>query len=62
MTILAVIFGITTIICGVEWFTTRAALNASWIYILGKGEKMPTDEEIKELSNMAVRMMLGRKP
>lgn len=56
-TILAVAFGITTVVFGIKWFLTKAAFNTLSKWMLEKSNMIPTDEELDEIGNTVIREM-----
>ena len=47
---MTILFAGTTIICGIGWLVYWAGTNAIVKYMLDKGYKPPSDEEMKECS------------
>lgn len=61
-TILAILFGATTGICGVGWLIARISTKAVILFFLGKGSTPPTEEEMEVCCKEAIRRMFGLKP
>lgn len=61
-TILAVAFGITTVVFGIKWFLLKAAFKTLSTWMLEKNNVFPTDEELDEIGNTVIREMFQSKP
>lgn len=60
-TILAVAFGITTIVFGTKLFLMKSAFNTLARWMLEKSNVFPTDEELDEIGNKVIREMFQSK-
>lgn len=61
-TILAVVFGITTIVFGIKWFLMKAAFGTLSKWMMEKSNMFPTDEDLDEIGNKVIREMFQSKP
>lgn len=51
------LFIATTAICAIGWLSSRVATNAIVYYMLKKGYKPPTEDEIKACTQAAAKKM-----
>ena len=58
---IAVVFAIIAVMCGIGWLKNAVGIRALLLYMLEKKYTPPTEEELKACCNVAVRRMFGLK-
>lgn len=59
--LLTALFAITTAVCAIGWIKHKVANNLLLKYMLYKGCDLPTEEDIKECTNMTVQELINKK-
>lgn len=55
--VITALFIVTTAICAIGWLSSRLAANAIVYYMVKKGYKPPSEDEIEECTRAAAKKM-----
>ncbi len=54
---LTIIFGITTLVCGIGWLAAKISIRSLLIFMYERYNSLPTDEEIRIYTQKAADQM-----
>ena len=59
--LLTILLAITTVVCAIGWIKHKVVNNLLLKYMLYKGYNLPTEEDIKECTDMTVQELINKK-